>query len=524
LPTHKSKRRTARINNPPADTTPPRRLENATTAETCATIFDRGRRTEVRAAGRRPPRGIMLWPTVAAQDADRDHLRLVAAPAGVDPVGQRISPSAAAEASAAESGCVMKLAATASGVLRGVLVFAFGTVNAMESVAGVQVSNLVGISTNREFRIEARLQNASEEGEESNVRVEYSLYSAKDNGVLWRRKGETREGGPIRVFVDDSKWVIIWTRYDRLKMIDPSGTTVAVIHIPTEGIPLSDAKYANRERSGMPWSSYSLWTFVIVEQRPYFCIRTWWARRLIWSLDRQTIAADEGALRVAAEAAERRLVLSILEKAAEVGRKWSKKNIPEYENREPAPWNSVEDLVSAIYMSSQLKIREAVPLLRELEPIASFATGGGGYDEDIPEGELLIASRGFFDGIRHLVQQSLRQLGVKPAGFPVRQMVTKSPDHYPGLPYVPSGKLQPRPKAAAAIKRDMIPKEVVDILGAPDEIRFPNLARLDYSPTWEYEIDASPPYTLRLVWASRRLKDIEKVDPPLWKTKVIGER
>src|SRR5262245_56899034 len=46
----------------------------------------------------------------AAQDADRDHLRLVAAAAGVDPVGQRISPSAAAEASAAKSGCVMRIA------------------------------------------------------------------------------------------------------------------------------------------------------------------------------------------------------------------------------------------------------------------------------------------------------------------------------------------------------------------------------------------------------------------------------
>src|SRR5437016_5766682 len=32
-----------------------------------------------------------------AQDADRDHLRLVAAAAGVDPVGQRMSTSAAAE-------------------------------------------------------------------------------------------------------------------------------------------------------------------------------------------------------------------------------------------------------------------------------------------------------------------------------------------------------------------------------------------------------------------------------------------
>src|SRR5262245_618713 len=127
----------------------------------------------------------------AAQDADRDHLRLVAAAAGVDPVGQRISPSAA-EASAAESGCMMTLAATASGVLRGVLVFAFGTVNALESVAGVQVSNLVGISANRQFRIEAKFQNDSEEGEESNV--EYSLYAAKDHDVLWRRKGEHREG------------------------------------------------------------------------------------------------------------------------------------------------------------------------------------------------------------------------------------------------------------------------------------------------------------------------------------------
>ena len=56
----------------------------------------------------------------------------------------------------------------------------------------------------------------------------------------------------------------------------------------------------------------------------------------------------------------------------------------------------------------------------------------------------------------------------------------------------------------------MKPIELLAAIGAPDFVNFGHEA-------WEYDMDASPPYTLRVHWRDKKVVDrVERIEPPLW--------
>jgi hypothetical protein len=84
--------------------------------------------------------------------------------------------------------------------------------------------------------------------------------------------------------------------------------------------------------------------------------------------------------------------------------------------------------------------------------------------------------------------------------------------------YHPAKLRVPRDQRVDQITTGMGPKAIVDLIGAPDYVRGEReWVEKRGDVIWEYDMDATLPYTLRIVWKDRTAWWIRKIEPPLWK-------
>jgi hypothetical protein len=269
-----------------------------------------------------------------------------------------------------------------------------------------------------------------------------------------------------------------------------------------DAIPKEDyEKYVDDTTAGPVWETYALSYFVTIDAKTYFCIRTWWDRRIVIDLAAAKQVADRG-MGTALEAAEKEAVLDILKGGVAVVSK---------EKIALAPFFRLQ---AAIHLAGRMKEKKAVPWLRKLEPLG-FETSS---TTDLKVGGLFPQNYSTHE-LRRVVHLSLRRLGETPAALPI----TSFSRHGADKAFEPRKWDGPRSERVASVKIAMSPTDVLNILGAPDYVeKGQNIHREGpWEVAWRYDMDAQPGYTLLLVWNDQKIKNIEKVSPALWDAKVF---
>src|SRR5580704_8296220 len=87
-------------------------------------------------------------------------------------------------------------------------------------------------------------------------------------------------------------------------------------------------------------------------------------------------------------------------------------------------------------MAGRMDIKAAVPFLLEIEKIPNFGSSSASPEDDVPAGELLLATHSS-DDTRRNVKLSLRRLGARPAGLPAVELKAAIKGNIWGKTYVP---------------------------------------------------------------------------------------
>jgi hypothetical protein len=232
------------------------------------------------------------------------------------------------------------------------------------SASGTDVffRDISAYSPNRLYRLEAKSP--------SNVRgylntpfqrnFRYVLYRGDSQEVLWERGQGPGEASPIRAFVNDDGWVVTCLHGYSLVGISPNAETTPLLDILGSFPSEEREKHVHWTTAGLRWTEYSHWYFVSIKQRPFFCIRAWWDRRVLIDLKAGVIVKGPYDAEVvkALEAAEKESVATTLKEATER---------PEsLHRREDADWEWNYQVLTAAHMVRRMRIEEALPLVEKL--------------------------------------------------------------------------------------------------------------------------------------------------------------
>jgi hypothetical protein len=195
-------------------------------------------------------------------------------------------------------------------------------------------------------------------------------------------------------------------------------------------------------------------------------------------------------------------VLNTLTQAAKPPRNWTK------------DCDRIWPVLTAIHMAGRIGLTEAVPYLKKIEDINYSGSCGGGLSDFKPKEGGLNPNENMDLWVRQFSHLSLRRLGAKPGPYPNTYIGTYFEDYRKKSYTKPPPLKIPREKSADKIKLEMIPEDVVKLIGNPDFIGITGWS------TWEYDMDAELPYTLILHWGEKGVSKIERRIPPLWKSNV----
>jgi len=238
----------------------------------------------------------------------------------------------------------------------------------------------------------------------------------------------------------------------------------------------------------MSWSQNRLAYFTPGQR--HFVVRAWWGDRVVIALDqlRQVTPSD---LADELRQAESQIMLMGLR---EVIARIEAGETPEHND----PSSDVIDcsISTLAYLPGLLGLAEAVPLLRVLEEWWGHAS------------ECWSSFKYYTPYHRRLAQNSLRQLGERPRGYPALRFTEGEKRRFLRQPQPGPIDGPTRHASLARIRTETPLAEVYRLLGGPDDIdgRF-----------WRYDVDVDPPYTV-LLW----LADDESVErmaryyPPFW--------
>ncbi|MEQ8315948.1 MAG: hypothetical protein RIE77_08740 [Phycisphaerales bacterium] len=331
----------------------------------------------------------------------------------------------------------------------------------------------------------------------------YVLTRVSDGKRLWSHKQGVGEPSPIRAFVHDDGWVVVWNARHELMVLDKDTGAVKARDSILDQFPEAEAQqYVHQSTAGPIWSSGSSWTFVTVEDRTLFVITTGWGRRLVMDLakgeyvrlggaagaqlEESVLAAARETLRVAVEDLEalcgaRRVV----------------------EGKPVEPPVSAGEVSAALAMLLRAEDRRVVLHLLELEKCTYVGSSGGWWDIDGKyEGGINPFQQREFT-LRRVAQLGLRRLGETPAAPSGVQI---SGGHAIGV-NLPA----PRAERVDLLRPGMKPREILETIGHPDQLRFGRRG------TWEYDIDAEEPFTLVIHFDADHLQvDRTERVPPKW--------
>ncbi len=383
--------------------------------------------------------------------------------------------------------------------------------------------DIVAASPNGRYRVEARSPDNAPGGQGGRAfrafqaSFVYSCTDTESGQTLWTRKQPMedptkpgavvlgKEGSPVRIYVSDSGWTVICTGWDELISVDPNGVDGCHIGLLSAAMTEDERKnYVVRTTAGPMWQGHSLWYFLETDGRRLFVIRPWWGRHIIVDIAGGALLQEDPAVSAAVLAHEREFVLTKLKKGIETRKDWEENANHDREAAEAA----LDDLTAA-YLAGKLGVREAVPLLRQLEGSPLNLASSTAWSEEKPaEGGV---DRSSWDEMtmRRVVHLSLRRLGETPGPYPGTRFFVyhEKPGNLERYP-TPEVKL-PRAQSVGKVRKGMTPEQVLATIGAPD---------FNERDVWYYDMDTTDPFTLCVRWRKNALQGVVQVRPPLWQT------
>jgi hypothetical protein len=247
-------------------------------------------------------------------------------------------------------------------------------------------------------------------------------------------------------------------------------------------------RFVHWTTAGMFWSQNSLAYFTAGQR--HFVVRAWWGERLVVALDRLH-AIDPAALTDELRQTESHIVMESLR---HIVARIAAGETPGYND----PSSDVLDcsICTLAHLPGLLGLIEAVPLLRVMEEWWGEAS------------ECWSSFRYYTPHYQRLAQNSLRQLGERPIGYPAltftdeeERLSLRQPQ--PGPIDGPT-----RHTGLTHIRRETPLVEVYRLLGAPDDID---------GDFWRYDVDVDPPYTV-LLWLAenKSVSRMVRYYPPFW--------
>lgn len=317
----------------------------------------------------------------------------------------------------------------------------------------------------------------------------YTMF--KSGKQVWQRKQvdqNPKEGSPINLTVADNGWAAIRADRDQLVFIAPLGQTSSHIDDLTQCLSVEDKReFTTWSSGGLIWAPFSLWHFIDFDDRPLFVIRLWWGQQLV--LDPRTGKRVE-LTPVIGDAIRRfqidhcctELLLAVADGVDD---------------------DNVGRIMTAAYLAGRLRIYEVVEHLKEMEKSEYVGLYGGPIGTRLEDGEI----DPFFIqqySLRQIAQLSLRRLGAAPALLPVFEFKQGGSRTL----FRPRSRATPTEQSLARIMPGMKPREVLDILGSPDFVSYPE---------WSFDLDGEDARTFTISWDSGSVKDMRDL-PSLWKT------
>lgn len=343
----------------------------------------------------------------------------------------------------------------------------------------------------------------------------YTCTDRKTQEVLWTRKQAMeepqssgtsgagyalpKEDSPIEIHVSDGGWTAILTGRYEIIAVNPNGHDTCKIGLWEALSQDEQKKYVHLTTGGPTWAEGSLWYFLNVGKQHLFVVRPWWGRRILADIEKGQLAAETPIITKAIATYERSYVLTQLGTGVKTRIKWEKGESCEL----------VWPVRNAAYLAGTLQIREAIPLLRQLEDSTYSGSNSGrglSFDER-PEGEIAPDSYNTLT-LRQTIQFSLRRLGETPRPLSPITFRMEYKDYKKNRTYVAEGPAVPRHTNIDEVQTGMMAMQVLSLLGGPDFVGY---------NTWEYDMDSVPPITLLIKWDALHVVRIEKKTPPLWK-------
>ena len=344
----------------------------------------------------------------------------------------------------------------------------------------------------------------------------YTCIDKKTGKTLWVRKqrmGEPirlskdspttysfpEEASPLGIFVSDSGWTLIQTGRDDLIAVAKNGVDRWQVAILSDAITGDERKrYVHETTAGPMWAGWWPWYFLGVGKRELFVIRPWWGRKIVIDIENGKFVAENKAISAAIADYERTYVLKTLAHGVETRQQWE--TADGYTSLVP---------MDAAYLAGALHIREAIPLLRKLQDstLCGRSSSGGLSALETFRNEVDPHSYETLE-MRRVAQLSLRRLGETPKPYPANRFEVRQEVRNGVHAYVPKPLSVPRQENSDKIQKGMKAEQVLDLLDGPDFVGY---------DTWEYDMDAVPPFTLVVKWDARKVIGVEKKTPPLWK-------
>lgn len=322
---------------------------------------------------------------------------------------------------------------------------------------------------------------------------------------LKRPRSQTTEGSPRRICVSDSGHTVVWTGLDELIIVDAEGKQIRKLSVLQDCLSKDENdKYVQFTSVGLLWAEGSLFYIARVESKEHFIIRPWWGRHIFIELANGEIKMATESLNKAARQSETEYVLGVLK----AGR--DNKKVKCSCGGDPYRAGF------AAYLAGVLKIKEAVPALRELENCTDGYSFISRMFSSAPKGRINPFSYAVCT-TRQSVHLALRRLGEKPGAFSSTSFKPSNQKDDPQKPYVRKPAPGTRESNTDKVQKGMSPEQVIDLIGYPDFVP---------GDKWQYDIDAEDPYTLTLSWSNNQTVDEVKNDRPAhWQsvTKRDGE-
>jgi hypothetical protein len=373
-----------------------------------------------------------------------------------------------------------------------------------------------GVSPSGRYRIDAQSpDNAGPRRRPFAANFTYTLTDTTTGKVVWERKqpmgrekGSTwafpQEPSPTVVFVNDAGLVAARSAHDTLILLDPSDGRKRAEAAILEAFPAEQKnQFVTQSTAGPIWCRDSDWFFLEVPGRSaasvYFVVRPYWHHRLV--VDARTgkhvelgeYAAAASAEQLAgADPSVRTLMQAIMEEEA---RRALAVLSGAVEAIQTDPDSAARRVRVALQTAGLLKLCEAEAPIRALEAAL-------GHDD---RSRLWLSRK---------VRETLRALGKVPepgCGVLLYPMVKKDLyiTHDQERPYRSVVPIEQRLANAEKIAAGMTIEEVAELIGCPDAEVY------DRTRGYDYDIDATEPYTLRVHYdmATQTVVEVRKITP-----------